>query len=40
MRSQTNELALEHKFEKSLINNGLYQGFNSDFNKEYAIDEN
>jgi type I restriction enzyme R subunit len=39
MRSQTNELALEQKIEKSLIDNGFYKGLNSDFNKEYAVDE-
>jgi type I restriction enzyme R subunit len=40
MRSQTNEKALEDSIENSLINNGFYKGLNSDFNKEYAIDEN
>ncbi len=39
MRSQTNEKAFEASIEKSLIFNGFYQGSNSDFNKDYAIDE-
>ncbi len=39
MRSQTNEEALESSIEKSLMTKGFYQGSNSDFNKEYAIDE-
>ena len=39
MRSQTNEEALESSIETSLIDNGFYKGSNSDFNKEYAIDE-
>lgn len=39
MRSQTNEEALESSIENSLIANDFYQGSNSDFNKEYAIDE-
>ena len=33
------EEALENHIENSLINNGFYKGLNSDFNKEYAIDE-
>ena len=39
MVSKTNEEALESSIELSLIDNGFYQGINSDFNKEYAIDE-
>ena len=39
MRSKTNEEAFEDSIEKALICNGFYQGFNSDFNKDYAIDE-
>ena len=39
MRSQTNEEALESSIEKSLMTKGFYQGSNSDFNKDYAIDE-
>ena len=39
MASNTNEEALESIIEKSLIKQGFYQGFPSDFNKEYAIDE-
>jgi len=39
MASKTNEEALESSIELSLIDNGFYQGINSDFNKEYAIDE-
>jgi len=39
MRSQTNENALESAIEKSLLDNGFYKGLNSDFDKEYAVDE-
>ena len=39
MTSQTNEEALESSIEKSLLEQGFYQGNNHDFNKEYAIDE-
>ncbi len=39
MRSQTNEEALESSIETSLVDSGFYKGSNSDFNKEYAIDE-
>ena len=39
MTSNTNEQALEELIEKSLIDQGFYKGKNSDFNKEYAIDE-
>ena len=39
MVSKTNEEALEASIEKSLITKGFYQGLNSDFNKDYAIDE-
>jgi type I restriction enzyme R subunit len=39
MVSQTDEKALESSIEKSLIEQGFFKGSNSDFNKEYAIDE-
>jgi len=39
MPSSTNEEALESNIEKSLLEQGFIKGFNSDFNKEYAIDE-
>jgi len=39
MASKTNEEALESSIENSLITKGFYKGSNSDFNKEYAIDE-
>lgn len=39
MTSQTNEEALESSIEKSLLEQGFIKGYNSDFNKEYAIDE-
>ena len=39
MPSSTNEEALESSIEKSLLEQGFIKGFNSDFNKEYAIDE-
>ena len=39
MTSQTNEEALESSIEKSLLEQGFYQGNNHDFNKDYAIDE-
>ncbi len=39
MRSQTNEEAFESHIEKALLAHGFYKGENSDFNKDYAIDE-
>jgi type I restriction enzyme R subunit len=39
MSSKTNEEALESSIEKSLLEQGFIKGENSDFNKEYAIDE-
>ena len=39
MRSQTNEEALESSIETSLVDSSFYKGSNSDFNKEYAVDE-
>ena len=39
MVSQTNEFALETSIEESLLNQGFIKGENSNFNKEYAIDE-
>jgi len=39
MSSQTNEEAFESHIEKVLLAHGFYRGENSDFNKEYAINE-
>ncbi|MCK9454838.1 DEAD/DEAH box helicase family protein [Sulfurimonas sp.] len=39
MSSKTNEEALESSIENSLLEQGFIKGVNSDFNKEYALDE-